>query len=46
MIEKIKNIDLKKSVVAPALVLFTMLFLLNAISKNWFFRWDLTENNM
>ena len=46
MIEKIKNIDLKKSVVAPALVLFTMLFLLNAISKNWFFRWDLTDNNM
>jgi ABC-type uncharacterized transport system. len=23
-----------------------MLFLLNAISKNWFFRWDLTDNNM
>ena len=46
MIEKIKNIDLKKSVLGPGLVLFIMLFLLNAISKNWFFRWDLTDNNM
>ena len=44
MIEKIKNIDLKKSVLGPGLVLFIMLFLLNAISKNWFFRWDLTDN--
>ena len=42
----LKNIDLKKSVLVPGLLLFTILFLLNGISRNWFFRWDLTDNNM
>ena len=46
MMNWLKNIDLKKSVLAPGLLLFIILFLLNAISRNWFFRWDLTDNNM
>ena len=40
------NIDLKKSVFIPGILLFVILFLLNSISQNWFHRWDLTENNM
>ena len=46
MMDWFKNLDLKKSVLVPGLLLFIILFLLNAISRNWFFRWDLTDNNM
>jgi len=41
-----KNIDMKKSVFVPGVLLFAVLFLLNGISRNWFFRWDLTDNDM
>ncbi|MEA1881523.1 MAG: GldG family protein [Candidatus Marinimicrobia bacterium] len=43
---RLKHLDLKKSVFIPGIILFTILFLLNGISKNWFFRWDLTNNDM
>ena len=33
------NIDLKKSVFIPGILLFVILFLLNSISQNWFHRW-------
>ena len=46
MIDKMKNFDFKKSVLVPGLLLFTMLFLFNAISNNYFFRLDLTDNKM
>ena len=46
MIDKMKNFDFKKSVFVPGLLLFTMLLLLNAISNNYFFRLDLTDNKM
>ena len=42
----LKNIELKKSVLLPGILLFVILVLLNGISRNWFFRWDLTDNNM
>jgi len=42
----LKKIDIKKSVLVPGVLLFIILFLLNGISKNWFFRWDLTDNDM
>ena len=38
MMDWFKNLDLKKSVLVPGLLLFIILFLLNAISRNWFFR--------
>jgi gliding-associated putative ABC transporter substrate-binding component GldG len=41
-----KNIDVKKSVFVPGVLLFVVLFLLNGISRNWFFRLDLTDNDM
>ncbi|MEC9437185.1 MAG: GldG family protein, partial [Candidatus Neomarinimicrobiota bacterium] len=41
-----QKIDLKRSVIAPGLVLFTTLFLLNTISTSRFFRIDLTDNNI
>jgi len=44
--DKIKNIDFKKSVLIPGAILFFILFLLNGISRNKFFRLDLTDNNM
>lgn len=44
--DKIKNIDFKKSVLIPGVILFFILFLLNGISRNKFFRLDLTDNNM
>ena len=44
--DKIKNIDFKKSVLIPGIILFFILFLLNGISRNKFFRLDLTDNNM
>ena len=43
---KLKNIDFKKSVFIPGIILFIILFLLNGISRNWFFRLDLTDNGM
>ncbi len=43
---RLNNIDFKKSVFIPGIILFTILFLLNGISRNWFFRWDLTDNDM
>ena len=46
MKQLIKNIDLKKSVFVPGILLFVILFLLNGISQSWFHRWDLTDNNM
>ena len=44
--DRLKNIDLKKSVFLPGVLLFIILFLLNGISNNKFFRWDLTDNDM
>ena len=44
--DRFKNIDLKKSVLLPGVLLFIILFLLNGISNNKFFRWDLTDNDM
>lgn len=41
-----QKIDLKRSVIAPGLVLFITLFLLNTISTSRFFRIDLTDNNI
>ena len=46
MIDQIKNFDFNKSVFVPGSLLFVMLLLLNSISNNWFFRWDLTDNDM
>ncbi len=43
---KFNVLDLKRSVLIPGLLIFVTLFLLNAVSKNWFFRFDLTKNNM
>lgn len=43
---KMKNIDLKRSILLPGVILFAILFLLNGISRNLFFRWDLTDTNM
>ena len=42
----LNNIDFKRSVFIPGILLFVVLFLLNSISRNHFFRWDLTDNNM
>ena len=39
------NFDLKRSVVVPGIIVFLILFFLNAISKNQFKRFDLTDNN-
>ena len=46
MKQLLNNIDLKKSVFVPGILLFVILFLLNSISQNWFHRWDLTDNDM
>ena len=46
MKQLLNNIDLKKSVIVPGILLFVILFLLNSISQNWFHRWDLTDNDM
>ena len=46
MINKLKSINLKKSVAIPSLFALSILFLLNIISNSWFFRLDLTENKM
>ena len=46
MFDQIKNFDFNKSVFVPGSLLFVMLLLLNSISNNWFFRWDLTDNDM
>ncbi|MBT4308685.1 MAG: hypothetical protein HOD48_09655, partial [Candidatus Marinimicrobia bacterium] len=43
---KFKNMDFNKSVLIPGMLLVAVLFLLNGISKNYFFRWDLTDNDM
>jgi len=43
---KFKNMDFNKSVLIPGMLLVVVLFLLNGISKNYFFRWDLTDNDM
>lgn len=43
---KFKNMDFKKSVIVPGMLLIVILFLLNGISRNYFFRWDLTDNDM
>ena len=43
---RLKNIDYKKSVLIPGVILFLILFLLNGISRNKFFRLDLTDNDM
>ena len=42
----LQKIDLKRSVLAPGILLFTILFLLNTISTSRFFRIDLTDNNI
>ena len=43
---RLKNIDYKKSVLIPGVILFLILLLLNGISRNKFFRLDLTDNDM
>ncbi len=40
------NIDSKKNFIFYSLALFAVLLLLNLISRNKFFRWDLTDNKM
>ena len=36
----------KKNFIIYSVVLFTVLVLFNMISRNMFFRWDLTDNKM
>ena len=43
---KFNNMDFKKSVIVQGMLLIVILFLLNGISRNYFFRWDLTDNDM
>jgi gliding-associated putative ABC transporter substrate-binding component GldG len=38
--------DLKRSFFLPVGLLLLVLILVNLISRNWFFRWDLTDNKM
>lgn len=38
--------DIKKSVIFPALIIVVALVLVNIIGRNWFIRFDLTENKM
>lgn len=40
------KLDLKRSVLLSAVAMGLVLVLLNMISRNWFKRWDLTDNKM
>ncbi len=40
------TIDNKKSLIIFIVITIAAVILVNMISKNWFFRWDLTDNNM
>ena len=40
------HINSKKNFIVYSIVLFAVLIVFNMISRNMFFRWDLTDNKM